>query len=61
LNTILENSKDETVQIKVLEILLPMINPDIIHFTETVVENVKIKSFIIYIYYLDSYNVLENF
>lgn len=42
LKDILDNSSEEFIQIKVLETLLPMVNPQTIHLTETLVNNVLI-------------------
>jgi hypothetical protein len=41
LKDILDNSSEEFIQIKVLETLLPMVNPQTIHLTETLVNNVR--------------------
>lgn len=41
LKDILDNSTEEFIQIKVLETLLPMVNPETIHLTESLVNNVK--------------------
>jgi len=40
LKDILDNTTEEFMQIKVLETLLPMVNPQTIHLTETLVNNV---------------------
>ena len=44
LKIILENSNEELLQIKVLETILPMINPETIHFTDSLIENVINKN-----------------
>jgi hypothetical protein len=42
LKDILDNSTEEFIQIKVLETLLPMVNPQTIHLSEALVNNVNI-------------------
>ena len=42
LKDILDNTSEEFMQIKVLETLLPMVNPQTIHLTETLVSNVLV-------------------
>jgi hypothetical protein len=43
LKDILDNSSEEFIQIKVLETLLPMVNPQTIHLSETLVNNVSLR------------------
>lgn len=50
LKDILDNTNEEFIQIKVLETLLPMVNPQNIHLTETLVNNVLIMCLKIFSY-----------
>ena len=44
LKIILENSSNEEIlQVKVLEIILLMMNPDTIYFTDSLIENVNFR------------------
>ena len=47
LKEILEHSSEEFIQIKVIELLIPLINPNIINLTEDNINNVNIFFFII--------------
>lgn len=50
LKDILDNTNEEFIQIKVLETLLPMVNPQTIHLTETLVNNVLMMCLKIFSY-----------